>query len=326
MKRQQGWYRVLVLVASVCVGNVVMADGEVSGPGTYKRKMDVRVGLTRRSYYVHVPRSYNGETPMPVVIALHGAFSKAKTLQRRTGFNTLADQEGFIVIYPQGIGLMGMLRHWNSGHCCGKALKDEIDDVGFVMSVVDDVASRLHIDRTRLYVTGFSNGGMLAHRIAAERAASIAAAAPVSATIGGRPAGDEPEWTIPAPAVPVPILMMHGTADEHVPYEGGQGPKSPGKPIPLSVSRSVEFWVKQNGCQPDPSSESERGGRVLRQDWKGCRSDAAVVLYTLKGWDHRWPGPLDLDQPEADDEALRGFDAARIIWDFFKRYRKEPGS
>ena len=296
------------------------AAGDISAPGTYHRKTEVKFNLARRSYRVHIPRGYDGSAPVPVVVVLHGAFSNAKTIERRSGFSELADQEGFVAVYPQGIGLLGLFRHWNSGHCCGKAHKADLDDVGYVLAVVDDLASSVRIDRTRLYVTGFSNGGMLAHRIAAEQSELIAAAAPVSATIGGQPDRDEPEWTIPSPRIPVPILMIHGRADENVPYEGGQGPKSTGSPIPLSVSRSVDFWVEQNGCEPEPSHASKRGG-VLQETWTACRPGAEVSLYSLDGWDHRWPGPEFTDRPEVD-EGLRGFDAAPILWEFFRRHRR----
>ena len=92
--------------------------------------------------------------PLPLDVASRIIIDALGGLQAA---HELADREGFVVVYPQGIGLLGMFRHWNSGHCCGKARKTGIDDVAFVLSVVDDVASKLRIDRTRLYVTGFSN-------------------------------------------------------------------------------------------------------------------------------------------------------------------------
>jgi polyhydroxybutyrate depolymerase len=137
-------------------------------PGTHKVLVDQRVSGVRRSYYVHVPEGSDGTAPLPVVIALHGAFSTAREFERESGFSLLGDREKFLVVYPQGIGLGNLFRHWNSGHCCGKARKLNLDDVGFVLATVDDVARRNAVDRARLYVVGFSNGGMLAYRIAAE--------------------------------------------------------------------------------------------------------------------------------------------------------------
>ena len=117
-------------------------------PGTHKVLVDQRVSGVRRSYYVHVPAGHDGTTPLPVVVALHGAFSTAREFERESGFSLLADRESFIVVYPQGIGLGDLFRHWNSGHCCGKARKMNLDDVGFVLAAVDDerlgVVARLH--------------------------------------------------------------------------------------------------------------------------------------------------------------------------------------
>lgn len=283
-------------------------------PGTHKVLVDQRVGGIRRSYFVHVPAGSDGTTPLPVVLALHGAFSTARKFERESGLSLLADREGFLVVYPQGIGLGDLFRHWNSGHCCGKARKMNLDDVGFALGAVDDAARRNPVDRSRLYVVGHSNGGMLAYRIAAERPEIVAAVAAVSATIGGVPAANEPEWTVPRPARPVPVLALHGRADENVPYDGGRAAKSRGKSSTISVTRSVGRWVDADGCDPGAQVEMMNGGRVERQSWSGCGDGAEVVLYSLDGWGHDWP--------KAD--SLGGFDATATIWRFFERHRRTP--
>ncbi len=284
------------------------------GPGTHKVLVDLRVSGVRRSYCVHVPAGHDGATPLPVVVALHGAFSTARKFERESGFSLLADREGFLVVYPQGIGFGDLFRHWNSGHCCGKARKINLDDVGFALAAVDDVARRNPVDRARLYVVGHSNGGMLAYRIAAERPEVVAAVAAASATIGGIPSADEPEWTVPRPKHPVPVLALHGRADESVPYEGGRAAQSRGKSSTISVARSIALWVDANRCDPDPQVELMHGGRVERQSWSGCGDDAEVVLYSLDGWGHDWP----------QGNSLGGFDAAATIWRFFERHRRTP--
>jgi polyhydroxybutyrate depolymerase len=189
-----------------------------------------------------------------------------------------------------------------------------LDDVGFALAAVDDVARRNPVDRARLYVVGHSNGGMLAYRIAAERPEVVAAVAAVSATIGGIPAADEPEWTIPRPSHPVPVLALHGRADASVPYEGGRAAQSRGKSSTISVARSVGLWVDANGCDPAPQVEAMHGGRVERRSWSGCGDDAEVVLYSLEGWGHDWP----------QEEPLGGFDALATLGRFFARHRRTP--
>jgi polyhydroxybutyrate depolymerase len=283
-------------------------------PGTHKVLVDQRVSGVRRSYYVHVPAGHDGTTPLPVVVALHGAFSTAHEFERESGFSVLADRERFLVVYPQGIGLGDLFRHWNSGHCCGKARKINLDDVGFVLAAVDDVARRNPVDRARLYLVGFSNGGMLAYRIAAEHPELVAAVAVASATIGGVPAANEPEWSVAPPKQPVPVLALHGRADANVPYDGGRAAQSRGKSSAISVARSIRFWVDADGCDPEPQVESMGGGRVERQAWSGCLGDAEVVLYSLNGWGHEWP----------KENSLGGFDAGATIWRFFERHRITP--
>ena len=314
--RTFGW-TLATITAGAVLPPALAAPANVSrplGPGTHKVLVDQRVSGVRRSYFVHVPEGSDGTTPLPVVLALHGAFSTARKFERESGFSRLADREGFLVVYPQGIGLGDLFRHWNSGHCCGKARKMNLDDVGFALAAVDDVARRNPVDRSRLYVLGHSNGGMLAYRIAAERPEVVAAVAAASATIGGVPAANEPEWTVPRPKHPVPVLALHGRADENVPYEGGRAAQSRGKSSTISVARSIGLWVDANGCDPDPQIESMNGGRVERQSWSGCGDDAEVVLYSLDGWGHDWP----------QENSLGGFDAAATIWRFFERHRRMP--
>ena len=102
-----------------------------SASGSYRQKMDVRYNFLKRSYQVHVPPSYDPIIPLPLVVVLHGAFDNASGMEEATGFSTLADRENFIVQYPNGISLFGLLQHWNAGHCCGKAAADKVDDLGF---------------------------------------------------------------------------------------------------------------------------------------------------------------------------------------------------
>jgi polyhydroxybutyrate depolymerase len=281
--------------------------------------MDIRAAGFRRTYRVHIPEGYDG-TEVPLVVAIHGAFSGAGAFARQSGFSAIADQEGFVVVYPNGIGLFGLLRHWNSGHCCGKALKTGIDDVGFVSTVIDEVTRELRIDPTRVYVVGYSNGGMLTHRIASEGRFPVAAAAAVAATIGGQASADDPEWVIPRPTAPVPILLIHGRADEHVPYEGGRGRGSRGEINTISLSRSVAVWVENNGCVPEPTSTSYLEGRVTREVWGECTNGASVALETIEKWGHNWPGPFFIEKTRGDD-SLKGFSAAEVVWDFFKQHR-----
>ena len=155
---------------------------------------------------------------------------------------------------------------------------------------------------------------MLAYRIAAEHPEVVAAVAVASATIGGAPAANAPEWSVLSPKQPVAVLAIHGRDDTNIPYVGGRGAQSHGKSNAISVARSIEFWVVADGCRPEPQAESLGGGQVTRQAWSGCRENAEVVLYSLDGWGHEWP----------KESALGGFDAGAVIWRFFERHRINP--
>jgi polyhydroxybutyrate depolymerase len=294
-----------------------------SGPKTYKNKVDIRIMVSRRSYLVHMPPVTAPQRRLPLVVAVHGAFETAKDMEKRTGFSDLADQEGFVAVYPNGFGLFGLLQHWNAGHCCGKAAADDIDDVSFLKQVIEDVQKRLPIDPHRIYMVGFSNGGMLADRFAAEQTHMLAALATVAATIGSHRAGDVPVWHIPDPEAPLPLICFHGLADDAIPAQGGISPKRGGDQSFLSVAASTEFWVRNNGCSSHPVFSESHQNQVHVQTWRGCRQDNEVVLYLMENWGHVWPGRYETANLDKENP-LKDFDAAAIIWDFFKSHPKTP--
>ena len=286
---------------------------------TYKNKVEVRIMGSRRSYLVHAPPTRDTRSPLPLVVAIHGAFETAKAMEERSGFSDLADREGFVVVYPNGFGLFGFLQHWNAGHCCGKAAADGIDDVGFLVEVIEDVKERLPIDPKRVYMVGFSNGGMLAHRFAAENSEILSALAVVAATIGSRSSSDAPLLQIPDPKAPLPLIAFHGIDDDAIPAQGGTSPKRGGGQSFISVEDSTGFWVRNNGCNLDPQLSEGYPNYVRILTWPGCRDNADVELYLLENWGHVWPGryyTADLDKKNP----LKDFDATAIIWDFFKSH------
>ena len=285
-------------------------------PGTYSQVMDMRVGLFRRSYVVHVPKSYDGTKAVPLVVLLHGAFGTAEGMAQKTGFNRLADREGFVAVYANGMTLFGWLQHWNGGHCCGRAHAIQLDDVAYLEKVIREVRDHLHIDQHRIYVVGNSNGGMLAHRFAAERSELIAAAAVVAGTLGGKPSGEKAEWRPPAPREPTSIIVIHGKADRKIPYNGGLDPTTDSGRTHISVEESVRFWVNHNRCNREPTVDRLFNGRVVRKTWGNGCAPARVSLYALEGWGHLWPGPHVTVTPR--ENPVKNFDAAEIIWHFFK--------
>ncbi|MFC1765691.1 alpha/beta hydrolase family esterase [Planctomycetota bacterium] len=313
-KRQVAW--ILIGLVGLCLGGC-----QTSGPGkSLTRKTDIRLKGLRRNYRMYIPQSYRADRAMPLVVVIHGAFSTAKKVEAETGFSRLAEEQGFLVAYPNGFGLFGFLQHWNAGHCCGKAKKDGIDDVGFLATVIDDIKQWTAVDASRIYMVGFSNGGMLVHRFAVERSDTVAAVAALAASIGGREEKEEQVWRIPVPKQPVPMLIMHGDADDSVPFAGGESGRHDGQYY-LSVEETTGFWRKHNGCHPEAQRLTTHQGHLEIQTWPALHGQSDTVLYRLKDWSHQWPG-LTYTAKLPSEDGLRDFDGTRIIWEFFADKRR----
>jgi polyhydroxybutyrate depolymerase len=292
---------------------------------SYDVRMDGKFDGYERTYRVHVPTGYREGEPTALVVVLHGAFSGSAEIEKRTGFSALADREGFAVVYPEGIGILGFLQHWNAGHCCGKAAADGVDDVGFVADVIEEVKSYLTIDAARIYMTGFSNGAMLTHRFAAERPEMLAAAAPLAGAISSRGDADEPDWQIPTPRSGVPMIMFHGREDLRIPYaDTGRGNGVGGRYYSTALASS-RFWSSSNGCESHRREQNPSFAGVTVDTWSDCEKNADVLLFTLGEWGHRWPGPY-FTQETGPQSPLYQFDATEIIWAFFEKYRRPQDS
>ncbi len=321
-------------IQSVLTGFLVVAAGGLTAachraipdsgkiaPGAYRETLDIRAGGFRRAFNVHVPAGFDGKSPLPLVVVIHGAFDTAAGMEKASGFSRLADRENFFVLYPQGMNLFGFLSHWNAGHCCGKAAADGVDDVGFVAEAVDRVCRRLPVDRTRIYMTGFSNGGMLTYRFAAERGDMLAAAAPLAASAGGKASDTAPAWQIPVPAAALPLLSIHGLVDDYIPFSGGSSPARGGSRTYMPVPESLQIFIDRNRCTRRIENNGLYGGRVNQILWTDEEGKTAVVLYRIEGWGHVWPGK-HFTETMPEGKGLEKFDAAEIVWEFFKQFRR----
>jgi len=162
---------VLILLIPMFFWNCIATSPKIGTPkaGTYQKKLEMKVMGARRSYLLHIPVNFNPKKKVPLILVIHGAFSTPKQMEEQSDFSDLADRENILVAYPAGAyGLFGLFQHWNAGHCCGKAASDSTDDVGFLVNVINDITNRFNVDTTRIYMVGFSNGGMLTYRFAAE--------------------------------------------------------------------------------------------------------------------------------------------------------------
>ena len=168
----------------------------------------LRVGASERSYEIDLPAQRESARALPVVIVFHGGGGSADSVRRQSRMSMKGAAEGFVVVYPQGSGgIAGNLRTWNAGTCCGHAMQQRIDEIAFVAALLDDLQTTVAVDRARIYATGISNGGMMAYEVACSLAERIAAIAVV--------AGEMTALDRCRPSRPVPVLVIHGSADRN---------------------------------------------------------------------------------------------------------------
>lgn len=240
----------------------------------------VHDGLTR-TYGVYVPSGYDlsGSTPAPVVLILHGGFGSGTQAFTSARLAALADARGVIVVYPDGVASPLNVRTWNAGACCGYAQSTGVDDVGFVGALLDQIDGELCVDRRRIHATGMSNGAQLSHRLACDLSWRIASVAPVSGT---------DNTTTCAPTRPVPVMHIHGTADQLSPYGGGMGCGLSGNDS-TSVPDTIARWQDRDGCRGGATPRFTEGDGVC-ETYGRCRNDTEVVLCRIANGGHNWPG------------------------------------
>lgn len=267
----------------------------------------IRVDGRERGYLVDLPPAYDGRRALPLVIVFHGGGGSGRQVRRQTGMTELARHEGFIAVYPNGTSRRGPLLTWNAGTCCGSAQDRRIDEMAFVRAMLDSLRATLRIDPARVYATGISNGGMMAYLAACSPGVRIAAVGVVAG-----------ELTVDdcRPARPVSVLAIHGTADDHLPFDGGRGPASLDPHDTRPVSYAVDTWRRVDAC---PSTLTvTREGVVTHTRYAACADGTAVELYAIQGGGHAWPGA---DPPRIGrrrrDPPSRAMDATRVIWSFF---------
>jgi polyhydroxybutyrate depolymerase len=265
-------------------------------PGDY---IDIlTVNGVERWFTVHVPPVYRPGVPVPLVINLHGRTGTAFQQETLTQMNAKADKEGFIAVNPQALG--NPSTWW--GVIPGSTGQADID---FFDDMLAYLQREISIDPVRIYVTGMSNGATMANRLGCDFSDTIAAIALVS---GGHVAFDRCEVVRP-----VSVLVMHGTDDWIIPYDGN------GTDVP-SVRAWVEAWAERDGCDPTPNI-SHPHEIVTRETWEGCAGNATVTFLTLVGGGHTWPGaPLSV----TTGSSFVYINATDVIWHFFASHPRSP--
>ncbi|MBD2461477.1 hypothetical protein H6G89_10490 [Oscillatoria sp. FACHB-1407] len=290
------------------------------GSGDHDRTLTV--GGLQRTYLVHVPRSYDGNQPYPIVLGFHGGGSDAKQFVFSSGLNETADRENFIAVYPNGTGetVQGYgVFLWNGGSRQPGGTDPNltnVDDVEFTEALLDDLATVVRMDEKRIYATGLSAGGIMTYRLASELSNRIAAIAPIAASIGTERIN---------PQRPVSVIHFHGTEDEAVPFNGGKGRLDQSGTDFYSVEYSIQSWVKANGCNTQPIVEAlpdkaDDGTTVIRKTHGGGKADSEVVLIEIEGGGHTWPGREPLPGFEILGKSTEDILANNLMWEFFQKH------
>jgi polyhydroxybutyrate depolymerase len=301
-------------------------------------------GGIRRSYHIYVPQGYSRNTAVPIVLVLHGGGGTGEGMVKLTGgrFNELAERDGFIVVYPDGVE-----KHWNDGRRIQswRAHKEKIDDVGFISAVMDEVGVRgsefgvrdsqhptldmepgtlnpsrgtRHQSARPVFVTGISNGGLMSYRLACELSDKVSGIAAVTASLS------EDLYRVCTPKKPVSVLIVNGTEDPLVPYNGGEirvGRRKLGKVI--STDETVRFWVRHNRCEGSPEvarvpdRDRDDGTTVRKEAYAKCASETEVALYAVEGGGHTWPSGWQYLPKWFIGRVSREINGADEIWSFF---------
>lgn len=312
-----------------------------SGPALADRTITLDFDHISRSAWLALPDKYDNFRTYPTVIVLHGGGGSSEQVRKMTKFDQLGDKEGFITVFPNGTpGLGNTMMSWNAGDCCGKAQRENIDDVRFLDVLVDTLIKHYSADPKRIYMVGHSNGAMMTYRYACRHPEKLAA---IAANAGQ-------EWYKDCVKArrPVPILHIHGTKDQCANYNGGQEcggcfqqflglPADNATRACLPVPRNMELWAEFYGCPARPR-ESFSKGAVSCEAWTGCRAQSSVTFCKVKDAAHSWPGAINpvavcRNAPQSDrcqswkrymGKENRDINATGFIWNFFSQHKLNP--
>jgi polyhydroxybutyrate depolymerase len=280
-------------------------------PGDYGGSI-VTADRRTRTYILHIPSGFSPARAYPLILVFHGGLGSGARVEKGTDFDAKANAKDFIVVYPDGIG-----SNWNDGR--GTANPD-INDVGFIHRLIEDLESRLPIDSKRIYATGVSNGGLFSQRLGCDLADVFAAIGP---DVGPMPTNLLPKCK---PARPIAVIGIQGAVDPIVPLDGGEVKSlrlfGLGKGGTVeSAASTMNFWASVNGCNPKPALVHETprvddGTSVYKYSYSDCKSGAPVVYYIVQGMGHAWP-PHTQTLPQITGRTSENINATDVIWDFF---------
>ncbi len=303
-KQASTTYRVPVV--ALLISAMAMISCKASSSDQQNESHALIVDGVKRYYIVHVPPSYSPTAHAAVVLNFHGGGEDAQQQMALSKMNETSDAHGFLVVYPEGTAaLFGKWRTWNAGSCCGRAQRENSNDVRFTAMLIDDLSRQYSIDLRRVFATGISNGGMMVYRLGCELADRIAAIAPIAATLVEDNC---------LPSRPISVFHIHGRADEFVPFEGGYGRYRPAGPL-KSVQDTTALFVTLDECDKTPHVTYQKGN-VKCESFNRCADNTAVTLCSVEAGGHTWPdgspfpkGGLTTHDISANEAMWRFFEA-----------------
>jgi polyhydroxybutyrate depolymerase len=314
----------LGLAAAIGVGLLVacLPPRHADFEGVAAERFSFVHGGRTRTYGLFVPTNHDSHRDALLLVVLHGGGGKGSGIEDLTHghFNTLAARDNAIILYPDAVG-----GSWRDGRTTGKraASEEPVDDVGFLSSLVEELVVHHQIDRKRIFVTGASNGGLMAHRLACERSDLFSGIAPVMSAMGAEVAARC------APGKPVAVLAINGTEDPLIPYNGTTVQfRSEYLGDRLTVPATIDRWVSIDGCSgpvhetPLPDSDPRDHTRIRRETHGLCRGGTFVELYTVDGGGHTWPGGAPYLTEGLVGRTSRDMNACEVIWSFFARIER----
>jgi len=276
----------------------------------------IRHHLLKRNFLLYVPSSYDGSNPVPLVLVFHGGLNTPENASVRFGVSEKAEEEGFIVVYPDASEIMVDCWHFGLGWYTASWFEEFgrlwVDEKGYVMKIIDKMQNDYNIDINRIYAAGHCNGASMAYYVAALFSDTFAAIASNAGAIGAN-LKDFDMVTIPEPENPVSVIIFHGKKDTHVPYEGGWDRSQ--SEYYTSVDEAVSFWVESNGC--DSQATTDINGNVTIYRYSNGDAGTEVVLYSIANKGHMWFGGPSWEDPNPE------ISTTDEMWDFFKTHLKQ---
>lgn len=282
------------LFTLLCFSTLAFAQQTINGSLTHDE--------LQREYILYVPDAYTGEESVPLLFNFHGYTSNAFEQMFYGNFRPIADVEGFLIVHPLGTEDITGTTHFNVGWGASS-----VDDVGFTEALLDAIASEYNIDLNRVYSTGMSNGGFMSYELACQLSDKIAAIASVTGSMS------PPTFNNCNPQHPTPILQIHGTNDETVPYDGATFSKP--------IEEVVAYWVDFNNCDSTPTvtelpdTDTTDGSTVEQFVYANGDNGVNTEFYKITNGGHTWAGTF-FGSPGTNYD----INASAVVWDFLSRY------